>query len=486
MNDQDRYLDILTDLRSIGSEQESFEFKVNQSNPEMIGKYISALSNAAALNGKNTAFLIWGVEDKSLNLVGTKFNPYTKKADGQPLQLWLSQRLNPSVLFEFREIIVEENTRIVFLEIASATTAPIEFARTAYIRIGEATPRLADHTSRQAKLWSNLRAYVWEHEAALHSVGEDEVFRLLDYDKYFMLLGLSPPSDRSNILELLTREGFIEKDYGSKWNILNLGAVLIGKRLTEFGTKISRKQIRITKYDGVDRTAQVTNRIDVLEGYALAFDRTLEFIENLLPSSEILVGGIRHQRTEFPIEAIRELLANTIIHQDFSVTGMNPSIDIFDHRIEFTNAGQPLNPVIRFIDFPPKSRNEELAALMRRFGICEEGGTGIDKVVRAAELWQLPPPEFLDNTQNTIVKIWSQKKFSDLSTDEKLRACFQHAALLNTHGKKMTNKSLRARLGVEDQNASSISRIFASAVERNLIKLADAENPKSGYVPFYV
>ena len=48
----------------------------------------------------------------------------------------------------------------------------------------------------------------------------------------------------------------------------------------------------------------------------------------------------------------------------------------------------------RFVDTPPKSRNDGIASLMRRFRICEERGSGIDKVITQIELFQLPAPIF--------------------------------------------------------------------------------------------
>src|SRR5208337_1323307 len=81
-------------------------------------------------------------------------------------------------------------------------------------------------------------------------------------------------------------------------------------------------------------------------------------------------------------------------HQDFSVMGTGPMVEVFSNRIEITNAGEPLIKTERFLDSPPKSRNDALASLMRRFGVCEERGSGIDKVVAQVELYQLPAPLF--------------------------------------------------------------------------------------------
>jgi ATP-dependent DNA helicase RecG len=70
-------------------------------------------------------------------------------------------------------------------------------------------------------------------------------------------------------------------------------------------------------------------------------------------------------------------------------------VEIFAQRMEITNPGEPLVDTLRFIDTPPKCRNEGLAAMMRRMKICEEAGTGIDKVIAAIEAFQLPAPDFV-------------------------------------------------------------------------------------------
>jgi len=68
----------------------------------------------------------------------------------------------------------------------------------------------------------------------------------------------------------------------------------------------------------------------------------------------------------YPEIAVRELVANALIHQDFSITGAGPMVEVFGDRVEITNPGEPLIDTLRFIDEPPRSRNEMLASLMRR------------------------------------------------------------------------------------------------------------------------
>ena len=97
-------LAILDDLRKLPAEAPWAEFKENNADAAMIGKLISALSNAARLADQPFGYVVWGVRDGDHAAVGTSFEPAAKKESGQPLNLWLAQRLQPSVDFRFESI----------------------------------------------------------------------------------------------------------------------------------------------------------------------------------------------------------------------------------------------------------------------------------------------------------------------------------------------------------------------------------------------
>lgn len=170
-----------------------------------------------------------------------------------------------------------------------------------------------------------------------------------------------------------------------------------------------------------------------------------------------------------------------MVHQDFSVSGAGPTIEIFPDRMEITNPGIPLVDIQRIIDNPPKSRNEKLASLMRQLNICEELGTGWDKIIIACELMQLPAPKIELFEGSTRVTIFAEKLFSNLSMDDKLWSCYLHACIMQVQGEYLTNKSLRNRFGLKESASASISRLIKEAVEKNFIKPLD-----SGTAPRYM
>jgi predicted transcriptional regulator containing an HTH domain and an uncharacterized domain shared with the mammalian protein schlafen len=93
---------IVLDLCALSDEQEWFEFKENWFQPEALGEYVSALSNAAAFHYKKYAYFIWGVNDTTHEIVGTTFNQYCEY-NKEPYQNYLARNLSPSINFSFEE-----------------------------------------------------------------------------------------------------------------------------------------------------------------------------------------------------------------------------------------------------------------------------------------------------------------------------------------------------------------------------------------------
>jgi ATP-dependent DNA helicase RecG len=481
---QERDIDLINDLLKLPVEAPSVEFKHNNSDPSDIGKYCSALSNSARLEGKHVAYLVWGIEDATHRVVGTTFNPFTKKIGNQDFQLWLAHKLMPSPSFEFREVL-HPNGRLILLEIAATITAPTMFDGTAHIRIGSTTPKLSEFPERYSALVEALRPYAWETGHARSYISADEVLDLLDYSSYFRLVQQPLPDNRAGIFEKLVADQLISEDFGGRWNITNLGAILFAADLSKFSTAIARKGVRFVSYKGADRSAVVDQRRDGKLGYANGFLGLVRFIDGLLPKNEHIGEALRLERPLFPELAIRELVANALIHQDMTITGAGPLIEMFVDRIEISNPGASLVALDRMIDLPPRSRNEALASLMRRMRLCEEQGSGLDKAVRQAEIFQLPPILFRQAEQSIQVILYGPRSFAKMTAEERIRACYHHSILKFLSGDRMKNSSLCERFGISKPNAAQATNVINSALKRVLIKPADAEHPRAGYLPFW-
>lgn len=307
---------------------------------------------------------------------------------------------------------------------------------------------------------------------------------LLDYPAYFDLTNQGLPDNRTGILSRLLQEKFIIDKGNGYYDITNFGAILFAKDLSNF-EKLNRKAIRVIIYNGTNRIETKREQAGK-KGYAVCFNGAISFINDQLPQNEQILQALRTEVRLYPEIAIRELVANAIIHQDFNISGTGPMVEIFDDRIEITNPGVPLINTLRFIDEPPQSRNEALASFMRRINICEERGSGIDKVIASIEAFQLPAPDFYITSNHTKAVLFAYRKFADMDKKDRIRACYQHACLCYVSSKYMTNTSLRERFAIEEKNYSMASRIIADTIEASLIRPYDPENKSRKYVPFWV
>jgi predicted HTH transcriptional regulator len=277
----------------------------------------------------------------------------------------------------------------------------------------------------------------------------------------------------------------VKKDVGNHWNITNLGAILFAENMDDFDSSLARKGIRFVAYDGDDRAASVMQRVDGKKGYATAFSGVVSYLNNLLPVNEHIGSTQRETKLLFPEIAVREIIANALIHQDMTVRGTGPLIELFKTRLEVTSSGKSLVQTDRMIDLPPRSRNEALASLMRRMRMCEEQGTGLDKVVISAEINQLPPPEFQEMSESIRVILFAPRKFAKMTSSERARACYQHAVIKYLEGDKMKNATLCKRFGIDKKNAAQATTVINKALRSGMIKVADPEHPRAGYEPIW-
>jgi ATP-dependent DNA helicase RecG len=418
-------------------------------------------------------------------MIGTSYYPNKEKRGNQEIENWLVTQLNPKVdlnIFEFEYA----QMHFALMRIEATRNTPVSFRGEFFIRIGSYKKRLDEHPERERKIWSVENQPVFENDIAFKNAAEDDILKFIDYPTFFEMLKLPLPDNRNGILGRMIQEKIITKNI-KDYHIKNIGALLFAKDIEVFDN-LTRKAVRVIFYDGINRIKTIKEQ-QGKKGYAVGFEGLIKYLEDNLPSNEIIDKALRKKVSLYPILALRELVANAIIHQDFSVKGSSPMVEIFVNRIEITNPGKPLIDPLRFVDHNPESRNELLARFMRRLNICEERGSGIDKVVFECEFNQLPAPEFIVGDNYTRVILYSHKTLRQMDKHDKIRACYLHACLKYVSGEFMTNQSLRERFGIEEHNYSMVSRIISETINAGFIKDYDSENKSrkyAKYVPFWV
>lgn len=474
---------LIDKLISLPKESEIVEFKANFHSKEEIGERISALSNSACLLKQPFAYIVFGIEDATHNIIGTSFSCKKQMVGNEELEVWLLNRLNPKIDFQCFDIDYLNNIHLALYKIPATDNIPVKFLNEGYIRINSSTRKLINYPEKEKQIWKNELTERFLLNPAKKELSITDITRYISTEAYFDLLNIPHPSSLENVISRFKEENIIS-EYDGTFSITNLGALLFAKNLTYFGS-LSRKAIRVIKYKGPNKIETERDQIGV-KGYALGFSGLVEWVNGQLPANEEIGKSLRKNVRMYPEIAIRELVANSIIHQDFSVKGF-PTIEIYSDRIEISNPGVPIIQSERFID-EYGSRNEKLADIMRRMGFCEEKGSGLDKTIFNVELYQLPPIKINVQENRTIIIIYSFKSLNSMSKEEKIRACYQHACLKYVSNEKMTNQTLRDRFGIEEHNSALASRILKDTFDANLIKEEDPDSQSrkyKKYIPYW-
>jgi len=323
----------------------------------------------------------------------------------------------------------------------------------------------------------------WLEEYTATDLSSDDVLDLLHVYSYYELLPL-PFTSKDAAIDRLKSDNLIDEING-KYAISRSTALLLARHLNVF-SELERKQPRVIVYNGTSKLDTKLERTG-LKGYAVGFQGLIKFIGEQLPQNEVIENAVRKEAKLVPERVIRELVANALIHQDFDISGTSVTVEIYSDRLEISSPGTPQIPTERFID-GCKSRNERLAMTMRKLRICEEKGSGIDRVVQSAEILQLPAPDFRTGYQSTTVVIFGPRDFDEMSRDDRVRACYQHCVLRYVMNMQMTNQSLRERFNLPESKSTIVSQIIAATVELNLIKpdeKAGGSRKFARYLPFW-
>ena len=478
--DKNRLLELI-----IIGENEWIEFKEKNTDHEKIGRYISALANSSALLGRQDSYMVWGIDDSTREIVGTDFDPYSEKKGGEPFISWLERMLDPRIDIRF-ETCEADGLKVVVLIIQMTVGRPVSFRGERYIRSGSSLKNLSEYPEKERNLWKSFEARAFELEFAKTGIDKDTVFRYLDVDTYARMMNLPDSLDENILLNEMIEDNIIERS-GNAYNITNMGAFTFAKHLRDFPS-LQSHAIRVIKYRGTQKL-QATVDQTAAKGVGTGFKGLLNFIKAHLPAEpeELNDSGQMVLNTDYPDLVVREIVANQIVHQDFSVTGSSPMIEIYDNRVVFTNPGSPIHQPDRLLDMHPISRNEHLANLFRKMKLVESRGSGIDKIVATLEVNGLPAPDISVRGNYTVVTLFQRKTLKDMTDREKVNALYYHAAFHYIEDKYINNKSVRERFGLNDKQSASASKLISLAISNNKIKVynKNAGNKNMQYIPYW-
>lgn len=478
MDWKERAIQLLNEsLEPIPSELNEIDWKSGLSDKsDRLAQHISAFANH--LYG---GLLVYGVNDD-----GTIFSLAKEQVDEIVKKLGNIAHNNLSSHIQIEHAIQEYGgENLLFIYIPEEIQKPVHLRGkdiyASYYRSGGQTLKMSP--KQVQALIAKSMGISFEESSAKDNLSQQQVMELLDYQALYRMLGKSVPKQPETIASKMLEMDFC-KEHNGHWSITNLGAILFARSLQQFPS-LSGREVIVRKYIGPNnRQLQFEQRGGM--GYAVGFEGIIDFI--MRNTGKEVIGITRTLEPIYPVIAIREFVANALIHQDFAIDGSPITIEIFSNRLVVTNPGAPLNNIARLLDLPPRSRNEKLAQSMLLLGLCERRGSGVDRAIEAVEQMFLPPVKFQSLDDYTKVTLYPQKPFIEMTKREKIMACYQHACLMFEDNMTINNQSIRERFGLNKNKTSVASRILADAIDEKLIKPTNEEGASKKYVtyvPYY-
>ena len=377
-------------LRALPAETEWFELKHGRCEPRVLGEYLSALANAACLAAQPRGYLLFGIDDATHAVVGTRFDPYSSKAKGnQDLLPWLAAGLRPNTGFEVHAV-EHPDGRVVLFEIGPARDQPVAFYGSAHVRVGASKTELTRYPEKARALWTRGRD--WSAEVCAAASLED-----LDPDALTEARAQFVVKHPGQAAEM---DGWDDRTFLNKARVLKQGAVthaallLLGR--AESATLLSPAVAKIS-WILKDAGNRELDYAHIGPPFLLAGGRLLQRIRNLtvraLPSGTLFPQEI----TQYDPWVVREALHNAVAHQDYRRHGRAVVVE-FPDRVSVTNLGDFLPGDIETViqqDAPQALyRNPFLADSMVELNLIDTQGGGIKRMFETQRRRSFPLPDY--------------------------------------------------------------------------------------------
>lgn len=359
-----KIIDIFENLITFKNEYEWLDFKESFFSIDEVGQYISAISNGAALCGKEFGYIIWGIKDSTKEIIGTTIN-FDKDIDGEPYKHYLARKLKPSIAFEVKEFIYNDK-RIVMLIIPAAKSIKTKFDEIDYIRIGSSKERLNKFPEYEIRLNNILtNGFPTIVNMPAPDYAQDLTFQKLFV--YYASKGIILREESfEKTLKLKTKDG-----------LYNIMAYILSDQ--------NSIPMRVSVFSGTDKSSPLYSVREF--GNTCIFytiDKILEYGDtlNIMQADERNRITSRKEIPLFDFDVYREAILNAFIHNKW-LTLNAPAMTIFTDRIEIlSHGGLAIDQDVEgFYSGSSLPVNEILATIFLQLRISERSGRGVPKII---------------------------------------------------------------------------------------------------------
>lgn len=394
----------------IASELADLEFKTaSDSIPSDIWRTISAFANR-----RGGGLVVFGVDERKNEITGC--------SNLDQMQIKLTEYFNEKMSFVLRpeyHVIEYKGKNILAISIPECPKdhMPCYFKSVglpngAYIREGNTSRKITDNEFRTYVATS--KEFQFDLSEARNTTKEDisleKVVSLLEQSESQTHRGAAHDVTDS-VLENL---GIISK-FDEEYKPTIAGYMIFAKNNPQNNSPYARFTVRCVRYAGSDPSSKIIDKVDIVGTLDVQIDETYKFVLKNISKNATIIETRRVEQYEYPEGAVRELIANSVIHRDYKIIETYTQVRVFQDRIEIINPGSlPPGVTVDNIKEAQFSRNSIIAARLKDMRYLEEYGRGIDIVIKKMSDWGLPVPLFR-NSVNSFEAILLGNKYKGIN-----------------------------------------------------------------------
>lgn len=388
-------------------ETRHLEFKSNYQDANSLGEYISALSNGATLDNKEYGYLFFGVNDTTLDIEGTTFNPVAQKVSfkldksskspNQYLEMGLRQYIAPKINFQIQSFIANNGNRVVAFIIPAAKEEPTYFMGKAYVRVDSCKTDLKSYPEWVRQIYNARKDWSAEivESATLEDLDPEAIAQALDgYCQRF-------PHRADEAREKWSTSEFLDHAKVTiNGKITHTALLLLGKE--ESAHHLNHIAQIVWRLDtGEERAATIFHPPFLLSAINVRKAiRNYQF--KIFPNNALLPAEV----WKYDSRSILEALHNCIMHQDYA---MNERIVVNEYvdRLVFTNAGAfydgEYEDYVEGKTTPKRYRNQFLSNAMVNLKMVDSQGFGIHEMYQHQRERFLPMPDYDHSSESHVI-----------------------------------------------------------------------------------
>jgi len=413
--DESKVKQTIEEAIRLGSETSSVEFKDARGGfPRDTWKTVSAFSHRPT-----GGLIVFGIKEdrpnNSIEVIGVDQVAVLQ----EKMSDLISTQMSVVVRSEYFPILISGKTVLVVYvpecpdQFKPPYYNPVGMPNGAYVRDGNTDRKITDEEMRRFLDNAKLSRFDGT-QAPDTNLNELSVAKIYD-----LLTRMGQRTNRDARIEeiafdLLKNLGIADKFDGGNFPTI-AGFLIFAKEKPQLKRSFSRYVVRCVKYKGSNVATDIIDKADIEGTLNEQIDTMQKFILRNIRTGAQIVGTKRVERYEYPEKAIREIVANAVIHRDYRITETYTQVNVFEDRLEIFNPGcLPPGVTVDNIRDAQVSRNEIIAARLKDLDYMEEYGRGIDIVFTETEKWGLLQPIF-KNTTNSFKVILPGEKLSKLN-----------------------------------------------------------------------